>query len=59
MFRKHTARKDYVELIRELTEGLEDKNITVLDLYEEGKEGQDQLSYSALTKESNQEASEW
>ena len=58
MFRKHTARKDYVELIRELTEGLEDNEKKVLDLYEEGKEVQDQLSLSALTKKRNQEASE-
>lgn len=50
MFRKHSARKDYVELIRELTEGLEDNEKKVLDLYEEGKEVQDQLSLGALTK---------
>ena len=58
MFRKHTARKDYVELIRELTEGLKDKDKKILNLYEESKKVQDQVLSSAPHEESIQEATE-
>ena len=58
LFRKHSARKDYQELIEELTKGLEDKDKKVLNLYEDGKKVQDQVLSSVPHDESIQEASE-
>ena len=58
LFRMHSARKDYQELIEELTKGLEDKDKKVLNLYEGSKNVQDQVLSSAPHDESIQETTE-
>ena len=58
LFRKHTARKNYQKLIEELTNGLEDKDKKVLNLYEESKKVQDQVLSSAPHDDGIQEATD-